>query len=90
MKKVNSNQSSLNRILADDGRFFEDMDKAVRSIARLTGALEKGEGTAGKFMKDEALYNELLGTVKEVRAALEDFREMAPTATFSSILLGAL
>ena len=70
--------------------FFEDMDKAVRSIARLTGALEKGEGTAGKFMKDEALYNELLGTVKEVRAALEDFREMAPTATFSSILLGAL
>lgn len=90
MKKVNANESSLNRILSDDGKFFEDMDKAVRSISRVAESLDKGEGTVGKLMKEDELYKELLHTVKDVRQALDDFREMAPAATFGSILLGVL
>lgn len=90
MKKVNSDKSSLNRLLADDGRLFEDLSSTMKSLAEISAALNKGDGTMGKLIKDEALYVELRDTVREVRSAVDDFREMAPVATFGSILLGAL
>lgn len=90
MKKVNSDKSSLSRLLADDGRLFEDISSTMKSMAEISAALNKGDGTMGKLIKDEALYVELRDTVREVRSAVDDFREMAPVATFGSILLGAL
>ena len=90
MKKVNSEKSSLSRLLADDGRFFEDLSSTMKSLSEISAVLNKGDGTIGKLIKDEALYMELRDTVREVRRAVDDFREMAPVATFGSILLGAL
>ena len=90
MRKVNSKNSSLGRVLADDGKFFEDMDRAIGSVAKLSASLEKGEGTMGKLMKEDELYKETLQTVKDMRKTLEELRELIPAASFGSTLLGAL
>ncbi|MNC98967.1 hypothetical protein D3C83_170900 [compost metagenome] len=36
--------------------------------------LESGDGTAAKLLNDPALYNELQGSVEQLRAILTDFR----------------
>lgn len=50
-------------------------DSTLRSLGRITAALEAGEGSLGLLLQDSALYAELVRTNALVQALLADFKE---------------
>lgn len=52
--------------------------------------LKNGEGTVGKLLADDELYNEVQGLTKDVRQVLDNFRDTTPISTFGSLILGGL
>ena len=83
-------ESSLGRIVNDDGELYDKLLNAVENTKEISGQIRKGDGTVGKLVMDESLYDEIRGTVIELRNAIEDFREQAPISTFGSFIFGAL
>jgi phospholipid/cholesterol/gamma-HCH transport system substrate-binding protein len=51
------------------------LNTLIAKIDSLQTLLLKGEGTAGKLIKDETLYNESIETIRELRSLIKDVRE---------------
>lgn len=60
---------------ADYKKLLTTLGASIENIESITSALEKGEGTAGKLLKDNELYNKLDSTCSAARALLEDLKE---------------
>ena len=56
------------------GEIMRKAETTLVSVNTLLRGLEEGKGTMGKLMNDEALYNNLTGTSKELEALLEDMK----------------
>ncbi|MDF5690935.1 MlaD family protein [Aquirufa aurantiipilula] len=56
------------------GRTLHEANLAVASIQRIVSGLEKGQGTAGKFLKNDSLYVGLNKTLLDLDKLLIDFR----------------
>ncbi|MCZ6571104.1 MAG: MlaD family protein [Deltaproteobacteria bacterium] len=72
------------------------LNRALDSLANLSGKVERGEGTVGKLLTDDALYQELdatltdaRATLREVRRAAEEAQEQIP-ATILTTIFGSL
>ena len=60
-------------------RLIEDADhlgKLLTALAKAADKLSTGEGTAGKLLTDPKLYNDLLDTTAQLKAALTTLREL--------------
>ena len=71
----------------------ETLESANRLLASLNEAadrINRGEGTMGKLMKDDELYNEINGLTKDVRQVIDNFRDTTPISTFGSLIMGGL
>ena len=69
------------------------LDSANRLLANLNATAERlknGEGSLGKLMADDSLYNEVQGLAKDVRQVLDNFRDTTPISTFGSLIMGGL
>ena len=89
-RQIASGKSSLGKMAMDSGEIYTELRTAIDRANSILGAVESGKGSAGKILASDEFYNELRDTVRQLRAAIEDFREMAPVATFGSIAFGAL
>ena len=56
------------------GRTLASLESTVANLDKVLGKLENGEGTLGKLMQDEKLYNNLSNASKELDLLLQDFR----------------
>ncbi len=72
------------------------LDRTLSGIVRLSEKVERGEGTLGKLLTDEELYNEVeaavadvRGALREVRRAAEETQEQIP-ATILTTVFGSL
>ena len=88
--KLNTDKGSLAKFMMDDGRFYNNLNSTLENLDTLAKMMSNKKGTLNKLMTDDSLYNEMRDTVREIRSAVDDLREMAPVATFGSVLLGAL
>ena len=88
-ERLEEGKGTLGKLLSKDDTLYKDMSDAVASLKEVAEKIEKGEGTAGKFVNDDALYKEVEAVVREVRAAVDDFRETAPVVSFGSVFFGA-
>ena len=59
---------------ANLGTTVKDLDKALVSLQGLLSRVENGEGTIGKLLKDEALYNNLEGASAQLELLLLDIK----------------
>lgn len=59
---------------ANIGETVETLNKTLNNLNGILAALEKGEGTMGKLLKDESLYHNLEGATKEMEALLKDIK----------------
>jgi phospholipid/cholesterol/gamma-HCH transport system substrate-binding protein len=50
------------------------VERAATRLDGILGDLEQSEGTAGKLLRDEALYDEMVVTLRDARALLEDVK----------------
>ncbi|GAA3640145.1 MlaD family protein [Flavivirga jejuensis] len=56
------------------GSTVESLNGTLGSLNTLLTTIKKGEGSLGKLMKDEALYNNMEGATKELEALLKDIK----------------
>jgi phospholipid/cholesterol/gamma-HCH transport system substrate-binding protein len=70
MLKVTSQLSEV-----DYNKLVSSLETSLNNIQEITTALNNGEGTAGKMLKDEALYNRLNNTCEAATLLLEDLKE---------------
>lgn len=87
--KVSNNfnkiSDSLNK--ADLGKTVRSLNQTLAKVDGLMANLNSGKGTAGKLLNDDALYNNLAKTSKELELLLQDVR-LYPTRYVNVSLFG--
>lgn len=75
-KTSSENLSLLTTELKDAnlGSTVETLNKTLASLNTVMASLENGQGSMGKLLKDEALYNNLKGASKEMEELLRDIK----------------
>jgi phospholipid/cholesterol/gamma-HCH transport system substrate-binding protein len=68
----NALSDSLARL--EPGRLFLEFQSVVSRFKSIATGLEKGEGSMGKLLKDEQLYENLEGASKQLEALLQDIK----------------
>jgi phospholipid/cholesterol/gamma-HCH transport system substrate-binding protein len=90
------NRDSLGATVEQFRTASERLGSAVDHLAEVSGRLERGEGTIGKLLSDDELYENLDGLLKEARAAVTEVRRAAEEtqeqipATILTTLMGSL
>ena len=65
--------SKLNEI--EYKELVASLEASLKNIEAVTAALDNGEGTAGKLLKDDSLYTKLNQTCEAATALLEDLKK---------------
>ncbi|MBS7254830.1 MlaD family protein [Flavobacterium branchiicola] len=81
----NKISDSLNK--ADLGKTVRSLNQTLAKVDGLMTNLNSGKGTAGKLLNDDALYNNLAKTSKELELLLQDVR-LYPTRYVNVSLFG--
>lgn len=73
---ITANFAKISDSLANAGlgKTMKSLQTTVSNLDLLLGKMEKGEGSLGKLMKNEELYNNLEKASKELDLLLQDFR----------------
>ncbi|NBC07020.1 MAG: MCE family protein [Bacteroidetes bacterium] len=66
--------ADINAALAKLGQTLDSADQAVAGISGLVDGLEQGEGTLGKLMKDEQLYQDLSELSARADSLIKDLK----------------
>ena len=87
--KASTNFSKISDSLAkaDLGKTVKNLQESLAKVDLMLANLNSGKGTAGKMLKDEALYNNLSQTSKELELLLQDVR-LNPTRYVNVSLFG--
>ena len=87
--KVSSDFSKISDSLskADLGKTAKNLEKTLANVDKIMANLQAGKGTMGKMLNDEALYNNLAKTSKELELLLQDAR-LYPTRYVNVSLFG--
>lgn len=75
-KTISQDLSQMSAQLKDAnlGDAVVHLDSTLVSVNNLISGMEQGEGSMGKLLKDEALYNNLVGVSKEMEELLKDIK----------------
>ncbi len=87
-EQLSTGQGTLGRLLMEDD-VYNELEQLTANLRSVSEQMSTGQGTLGKLIADDELYEEAQLLMREVRAAIDDFRETAPITTFTSIFFGA-
>lgn len=75
-KTISQDLSQMSAQLKDAnlGDTVVHLDSTLVSVNNIISGIEQGEGSMGKLLKDEALYNNLVGVSKEMEELLRDIK----------------
>lgn len=87
--KMSSNFNKISDSLskADLGKTVRNLNQTLAKVDGIMSNLNSGKGTAGKLLNDDALYNNLAKTSKELELLLQDVR-LYPTRYVNVSLFG--
>ena len=76
VENISSNLSKVTDSLAnaDLGETVKKLESTINNFDKILSNIEAGEGSMGKLLKDEGLYNNLEGATKEMKELLEDIK----------------
>ena len=74
--KISSDLTTLTSSLAasDLEAIMANLKSTISNFDQLLSSIEKGEGSVGKLMTDDAIYNNLEGATKQLEQLLEDMK----------------
>lgn len=74
--EASSSMATITEELAQSnlGATVKELQTTLSNFKGILSSIEKGEGTMGKLLKDEGLYNNLKGATKEMEALLKDIK----------------
>lgn len=89
LDKMSANFSKMSDSLAraNLGQTVKNLEKTLASVDKIMADIEKGNGTMGKLVKDDVMYNNFTKTSKELELLLQDFR-LNPTRYVNVSLFG--
>ncbi len=75
-KDTSANLASLTDEMAKAnlGQTITELQTTISSFKTILSSIEKGEGSMGKLIKDEGLYNNIEGATKELEELLRDIK----------------
>lgn len=85
---LSNNEENVNEILTSLKNSMPALQDSMNNIKTISEKITKGEGTIGKLMMDETLYNEATEAIKGINKAIDDQREQTVITTFSDIFFG--
>ena len=68
-------QFDLHPELSKDDALYNDFRAGVTKFNMLVDSVQNGEGTAGKFIKDPSLFNNVNQVTSEFQKLMYDFRQ---------------
>ncbi|GHC50135.1 MlaD family protein [Ulvibacter litoralis] len=73
---MSSNFSKLSDSLAqlETGKLVTDLQHVISKLDGIATGIDNGEGSVGKLLKDDALYNNLEGASKQLEQLLQDVK----------------
>ena len=76
LNKVSTDFSKISDSLskANLSKVVNDLEKTLSNVDKIMNDVQSGKGTLGKIVKDDALYNNLEKTSKELELLLQDLR----------------
>ncbi|GAA4934757.1 MlaD family protein [Algibacter agarivorans] len=74
--KLTGNLANITTTLSESNlkETVKNLESTLQNFDNILANLEKGEGSMGKLLKDDALYDNLKGASKEMEALLEDIK----------------
>jgi phospholipid/cholesterol/gamma-HCH transport system substrate-binding protein len=72
---------------ANLGQTIKNLEKTLANVDKIMSDIDKGNGTMGKLMKDDVMYNNFTATSKELELLLQDVR-LHPTRYVNVSLFG--
>ena len=78
------------RIALNEGGILTNLQMAVASVKDISGKINRGEGTIGKLVNDDGLYNEVQGVAKDIRGVTAKVQEIADKINKGEGTLGKL
>jgi len=87
--RLEKGEGTLGKLLSSDETVYNDLKETLNSFNSAMVKVRDGEGTLGKLVNDESLYDELMKTLAEVRAMIDDIRETSPITSLTSVFFGA-
>lgn len=75
-ENVTSNLSKVSDSIADTniGETISNLESTLKNLDAILADLEKGDGSMGKLLKDDALYSNMKGASKELEELLRDIK----------------
>ena len=76
VEKISGNLTNITDSIAkaDLSKTIEDLQSTITNFNKVLTSIENGEGSMGKLLKEEGLYNNLEGATKELEELLEDIK----------------
>lgn len=85
---IDNNEENVSEILEGLKVTIPEIQASMTNIKKITDKISTGEGTIGKLIMDEELYNETKDAIKGINKAMEDQREQTVISTFADFLFG--
>lgn len=76
LSNITGNFSKLSDSISNSGiaETMESLQSTIKNLDGLLAKMEQGEGTLGKLMENEELYNNMSNATRELDLLLQDFR----------------
>lgn len=78
------------RLSLNQGGVLTNLEMSMASIRDISGKISRGEGTIGKLVNDEGIYNEFQGVAKDIRGVTAKVQEIADKINKGEGTLGKL
>ncbi len=88
-ERLEKGEGTLGKLLSTDSALYDDLAETISNVSVISGQIANGKGTLGRLIMDEEMYIELQSVVSDAHSALDDWRELSPVSTFTSVLFGA-
>jgi phospholipid/cholesterol/gamma-HCH transport system substrate-binding protein len=85
---LDNNEDNISEILIHLKHTMPELQESLANIKKISGKISEGEGTIGKLIMDDSIYNETNDAIKGINKAIDDQREQTVISTFSDIFFG--